>query len=104
MPKKFTAIKQANDSFLLSCKVEGKSYGTIESYADKLKGFLWYATNYDWPNNIQLITWFKSNRCRFILTCSLETKYWQYKLGNLYNYGDPDIREPLNNSLRTASE
>jgi len=36
-------MKQAVDSFLLSCKVEGKSYGTIECYADKLKGFLWYA-------------------------------------------------------------
>ena len=24
-----TTIKQAIDSFLLSCKVEGKSYGTI---------------------------------------------------------------------------
>ena len=36
-------IKQAIDGFLLSCKVEGKSYGTIECYSDKLKGFLWYA-------------------------------------------------------------
>ena len=25
-----TTIKQAIDGFLLSCKVEGKSYGTIE--------------------------------------------------------------------------
>ena len=32
-------IKQAIDSFLLSCKVEGKSYGTIECYTDKLKDF-----------------------------------------------------------------
>jgi hypothetical protein len=40
-----TKIKQAIDGFLLSCKVEGKSYGTIDCYADKLKGFLWYATN-----------------------------------------------------------
>ena len=34
------SIKQAIDSFLLSCKVEGKSHGTIECYTDKLKGFL----------------------------------------------------------------
>jgi hypothetical protein len=32
--------RQAVDSFLMSCKVEGKSYGTIECYTDKLKGFL----------------------------------------------------------------
>ena len=34
-----TSIKQAINEFLLSCKVEGKSYGTIECYSDKLKGF-----------------------------------------------------------------
>ena len=33
------SIKNAIDEFLLSCKVEGKSYGTIECYSDKLKGF-----------------------------------------------------------------
>ncbi len=38
--KVITTIKQAIDSFLLSCKVEGKSYGTIECFSDKLKGFL----------------------------------------------------------------
>jgi len=37
-------IKEAIDGFLLSCKVEGKSYGTIGCYYDKLKGFRWYAT------------------------------------------------------------
>ena len=42
-----TAIKKAIDRFLLSCKVEGRSYGTIDCYADKLKGFVWYATNYN---------------------------------------------------------
>ena len=51
-----TSVKQAIDEFLLSCKVEGKSYGTIECYSDKLKGFLWYATNYDWPDDISAIT------------------------------------------------
>ena len=33
-----TTLKQAIDGFLLSCKVEGKSHGTIECYSDKLKG------------------------------------------------------------------
>jgi hypothetical protein len=32
-----TDIKQAINEFLLSCKVEGKSYGTIECYSDKLR-------------------------------------------------------------------
>ena len=40
-------VKQAIDGFLLKCKAEGKSYRTIECYTDKLKGFNWYATNYD---------------------------------------------------------
>ena len=51
-----TTIKQAIDDFLLSCKVEGKSYGTIECYSDKLKGFIWYANNYNWPEDIAAIT------------------------------------------------
>jgi len=42
------SISKAIENFLLSCKVEGKSYGTIECYLDKLKGFLWYARNYNW--------------------------------------------------------
>ena len=54
--KKVTTIKQAIDSFLMSCKVEGKSYGTIDCYTDKLKGFLWYATTHDWPDDITAIT------------------------------------------------
>ncbi len=51
-----TTIKQAIDGFLLSCKVEGKSYGTIECYSDKLKGFLWYCNNYDIPSDIGEVT------------------------------------------------
>jgi site-specific recombinase XerD len=47
-----TTIKQVIDGFLLSCKVEGKSWGTIDCYRDKLKGFLWYATKYNWPGTI----------------------------------------------------
>jgi site-specific recombinase XerD len=53
---KVVTIKEAIDGFLLSCKVEGKSYGTIECYSDKLKGFLWYATNYKWLDDIKAIT------------------------------------------------
>ncbi|MFC1915085.1 phage integrase N-terminal SAM-like domain-containing protein [Chloroflexota bacterium] len=49
-------VKQAVNDFLLSCEVEGKSYGTIKCYFDKLKGFLWYATNYDWHDDIGAIT------------------------------------------------
>lgn len=45
-----TTVKQAIDGFLLNCEVEGKSYGTIECYTDKLRGFYWYATNYDYPD------------------------------------------------------
>ena len=47
-----TTVKLAIDGFLLPCKVEGKSYGTIECYTDKFKGFLWYATNCNWPEMI----------------------------------------------------
>lgn len=32
MSKKVTTVQEAIDSFLLSYKVEGKSYGTIEQY------------------------------------------------------------------------
>ncbi len=51
-----TTIKQAIDSLLLSFKVEGKSYGTIECYQDKLKGFLWHCNNYSLPDDISVIT------------------------------------------------
>jgi site-specific recombinase XerD len=54
--KATTTIKQAIDSFLLSCKVEGKSYGTIDCYSDKLKGFLWYTNNYNFPGDITAVT------------------------------------------------
>ena len=67
-----TSIKKAIDGFLLSCKVEGKSYGTIECYSDKLKGFLWYATNYDWPDDIEAIT---TNHLREFLAYLRETPY-----------------------------
>ncbi len=50
------SVKQAINDFLLTCKVEGKSYGTIECYSDKLKGFLWYCDNYGLPNDIASVT------------------------------------------------
>ena len=50
-----TTVKQAIDGFLLSCKVEGKSWGTIACYRDKLKGFLWYTTTCNWPDDISEI-------------------------------------------------
>ncbi len=54
--KKVTTIEQAVQSFLMSCKVEGKAYGTIECYTDKLKGFLWYASTHKWPKDIRAVT------------------------------------------------
>ena len=55
-PDQGIPLKQAVDSFLLSCKVEGKATGTIHCYTNKLKGFLWYAENYKLPNDITAIT------------------------------------------------
>jgi integrase len=65
-------LKQAAESFLLSCTVEGKSYGTIECYTDKLKGFLWYARNYHWPDNFSEIT---TNHVREFLAYLRESKH-----------------------------
>ena len=65
-----TTIKQAIDSFLLTCKVEGKSYGTIECYQDKLKGFPWYCNNYDVPDDIEAI---ETNHLRLFLAYLRET-------------------------------
>jgi hypothetical protein len=41
--KDVTTLKEAIPNFIMTCKVEGRSNGTIECYTDKLKGFLWYA-------------------------------------------------------------
>ncbi len=54
--KATTTIKEAINSFLSSCKVEGKSSGTIKYYSDKLKGFLWYTINFDFPGDITAVT------------------------------------------------
>ena len=45
-------INEAIGKFLTNCKVGVKSYGTIECYSDKLKGFRWYAKNYNFPKEI----------------------------------------------------
>jgi len=83
-----TTIKQAVDGFLLSCKVEGKSYGTIDCYADKLKGFLWYASNYDWPNDISVIT---TQNLREFLGYLRETTH-------RFNSKCPRAMRPVNNT------
>jgi hypothetical protein len=64
------SIKQAIDEFLLSWKVEGKSYGTIDCYQDKLKGSYWYASNFYWPDDISSIT---TNHLREFLAYLRET-------------------------------
>jgi len=83
-----TTIKQAIDEFLLSCKVVGKSYGTIECYSDKLKGFLWYATNYDWPDDISAVT---TNHLREFLAYLRETP-------NRFNSKCPRAMKPINST------
>lgn len=65
-------VKQAINEFLVTCKVEGKSYGTIECYSDKLKGFLWYASNYHWPDDIAAIT---TNHPREFLAYLRDTRH-----------------------------
>jgi len=82
------SIKQAIDEFLLSCKVEGKSYGTIECYSDKLKGFLWYATNYNWPDDIEAIT---TNHLREFLAYLRETPH-------RFNSKCPRAMKPINST------
>ena len=49
-------IKQVISEFLSPYKVEGKSYGTIVCYSDKLKGFQWYCDNYGLPDDKEDIT------------------------------------------------
>ncbi len=83
-----TTIKQAINEFLLSCKVEGKSYGTIECYSDKLKGFLWYATNYKWPDDITTIT---TNHLREFLAYLRETPH-------RFNSTCPRAMKPINST------
>ena len=81
-------IKQVINDFLLSCKVEGKSYGTIECYSDKLKGFLWYTTNYNWPDDISLIT---TNNLREFLAYLRDTPH-------RFNSTCPRAMKPINST------
>jgi len=83
-----TTIKQAIDGFLLNCKVEGKSWGTIDCYRDKLKGFLWYAKNYDWPDDISEIT---TQHLREFLAYLRETPH-------RFNSKCPRAMKPVNNT------
>ncbi|MHA2069403.1 MAG: tyrosine-type recombinase/integrase, partial [Candidatus Thorarchaeota archaeon] len=83
-----TTIKQAIDSFLLSCKVEGKSYGTIECYSDKLKGVLWYSRNYHWPDDIAVTT---TNHLREFLAYLRETPH-------RFNSTCPRAMKPINST------
>ena len=86
--RRVTTIKQAIDSFLMSCKVEGKSYGTIDCYTDKLKGFLWYATTYDWTDDITAIT---TDHLREFLVYLRETPH-------CFNSTCPRAMKPINST------
>ncbi len=86
--RKVVTVKQAVDSFLLSSKVEGKSYGTIECYTDKLKGFLWYTINYHWPDNIKAIT---TDHLRQFLAYLRETPH-------RFNSTCPRAMKPINST------
>jgi site-specific recombinase XerD len=81
-------IKQAIDSFLLNCKVEGKSYGTIECYSDKLKGLYWYASNYHLPDDISAIT---TNHLREFLAYLRDTPH-------RFNSTCPRAMKPVNST------
>ena len=56
LPPARSNLQETVRSYLLACVVEGKSYATIDCYADKLKGFLWYASNYNLPDDVAAIT------------------------------------------------
>jgi site-specific recombinase XerD len=81
-------VKEAIDSFLLSCKVEGKSYGTIECYSDKLKGFLWYTNNYDIPSDIGKVT---TQHLREFLAYLRDTEH-------RFNSNCPRAKKPINST------
>lgn len=83
-----TSVKQAISEFLLSCKVERKSYGTIECYSDKLKGFLWYCDNYDLPDEIGDIN---TNHLRSFLAYLRETPH-------RFNSSCPRAKKPCNST------
>ena len=72
----------------MSCKVEGKSYGTIDCYSDKLKGFLWYTRNYNWPDDITAIT---TNNIREFLAYLRDTPH-------RFNSKYPRAMKPVNST------
>jgi len=72
----------------LSCKVEGKSYGTIDCYSDKLKGFQWYVRNYNWPDDITAIT---TNHIREFLAYLRDTPH-------RFNSTCPRAMKPVNST------
>ncbi|MDD5486407.1 MAG: phage integrase N-terminal SAM-like domain-containing protein [Dehalococcoidales bacterium] len=82
------SVKQAIDEFLLSCKVEGKSYGTIECYSDKLKGFLWYCNNFNLPSDIKAI---ETSHLRQFLAYLRETPH-------RFNSNCPRAKRPINST------
>ena len=81
-------IKQAISDFFLSCKVEGKSYGTIECYQDKLKGFLWYCANYNIPSCIDEVT---TQHLRKFLAYLRDTEH-------RFNSNCPRAKKPINST------
>jgi integrase/recombinase XerD len=82
------SVKKAIDDFLLSCKVEGRSYGTIECYSDKLKGFLWYVRNYGLPDDIRAIT---TQHLREFLAYLRDTHH-------RFNSNCPRAKKPINST------
>jgi site-specific recombinase XerD len=82
------SIEKAINDFLLSCKVEGKSYGTIECYSDKLKGFLWYCNNFNLPDDIKAI---ETNHLRQFLAYLRETPH-------RFNSTCPRAKKPINST------
>ena len=83
------SIRQAIDELLLSCKLDGKSYGTIECYSDKLKGFYWYASNYHRPDDIGAVT---TNHLREFLVYLRDTPH-------RFNSTCPRAMKPLNSTI-----
>ena len=82
------SVNQAISEFLLSCKVEGKSYGTIECYQDKLKGFLWYCENYCLPDDVRAIT---TQHLREFLAYLRDTDH-------RFNSSCPRAKKPINST------
>ena len=51
-----TVIGQAIRDFLLTCKVEGRSFATIDCYTTRLESFQWYARHFHWTDDIGAVT------------------------------------------------